>query len=169
MFEKILVAIDGTESSQTIFEQALELAVAKQSALMILYVLEPFDDSYMGAAHAELAYSTFKVHMDQLKAREQIGIDLLRSLEEQGTRRGIATEFTQSVGNPGKLICGLARSWDADLIMVGRRGFSGVSEFFMGSVSNYVLHHAHCDVLILHRLAPVQPHREVVAAAACAT
>jgi nucleotide-binding universal stress UspA family protein len=69
MFEKILVAIDGTESSRTIFEQALELAVANQSALMILRMLEPFDDSYMGAAHAELAYSTFNVHMDQLKAR----------------------------------------------------------------------------------------------------
>jgi nucleotide-binding universal stress UspA family protein len=167
MFEKILVAIDGTESSQTIFEQALELAVANQSALMLLRVLEPFDDSYIGAAHAGLAYSTFKVYMDQLKAREQIGVELLRSLEEQGTARGISTEFTQSVGDPGKLICGLAQSWEADLIMVGRRGLGGVSEFFMGSVSNYVLHHADCDVLILHRLAPVPPHREALAAAMC--
>jgi nucleotide-binding universal stress UspA family protein len=168
MFEKILVAIDGTESSQIIFEQALELAVAHQSALMLLRVLEPFDDSYMGAAHAGLAYSAFKVHMEQLKAREQIGIDLLRSLEEQGTARGISTEFTQSVGDPGKLICGLAQSWNADLIMVGRRGLSGMSEFFLGSVSNYVLHHAYCDVLILHRLVPVQPPQVANAAAVCA-
>jgi nucleotide-binding universal stress UspA family protein len=168
MFEKILVTIDGTESSQTIFEQALELAVANQSRLMLLRVLEPFDDSYMGAAHAGLAYSTFKVHMDQLKAREQIGVELLRSLEAQSTTRGIVTEFTQSIGDPGKLICGLAQRWEADLIMVGRRGLGGVSEFFMGSVSNYVLHHADCDVLILHRLAPVPPHREALTAAVCA-
>jgi nucleotide-binding universal stress UspA family protein len=168
MFEKILVAIDGTESSQIIFEQALELAVANQSALMLLRVLEPFDDSYIGTAHAGLAYSTFKVHMEQLKAREQIGVDLLRLLEEQGTARGISTEFTQSVGDPGKLICGLAETWNADLIMVGRRGLSGMSEFFLGSVSNYVLHHAYCDVLILHRLAPVQPPQAANAAAVCA-
>ncbi len=37
----------------------------------------------------------------------------------------------------------------ADLIVVGRRGRSGLSELILGSASNYVLHHAPCSVLTL--------------------
>jgi len=48
------------------------------------------------------------------------------------------------------MICELAIDWNADLIMMGRRGRSGIAEFFLGSVSNYVLHHAPCSVQIVH-------------------
>ncbi|CCQ49032.1 hypothetical protein CWATWH8502_2292 [Crocosphaera watsonii WH 8502] len=36
-----------------------------------------------------------------------------------------------------------------DVIVMGHRGISGLQEFFLGSVSNYVLHHAPCSVLIV--------------------
>jgi nucleotide-binding universal stress UspA family protein len=46
MFNKILVALDDSEASQLIFEQAVELAKANQAELMLLHVMTPFDDSY---------------------------------------------------------------------------------------------------------------------------
>lgn len=41
----------------------------------------------------------------------------------------------------------MARSWNANIIVIGRRGHRGFTEFFLGSVSNYVMHHASCSVL----------------------
>jgi nucleotide-binding universal stress UspA family protein len=43
----------------------------------------------------------------------------------------------------------MARSWPADLIVIGRRGRTGLKEALMGSVSNYVVHHAPCTVMVV--------------------
>ena len=46
-------------------------------------------------------------------------------------------------------ICKLAQEWNADLIVMGRRGHSILSELVLGSVSSYVIHRAHCSVHIV--------------------
>lgn len=74
-------------------------------------------------------------------------MELLRSRTRKAMAAGVSTEFTQLAGSPGKTICDLASDWGADLIVMGRRGRSGLSELILGSVSNYVLHHARCSVL----------------------
>jgi nucleotide-binding universal stress UspA family protein len=51
------------------------------------------------------------------------------------------------MGDPGQTICKVAETWGADLILMGRNRKSGISEMFLGSTSNYVLHHAPCSVL----------------------
>ena len=48
-------------------------------------------------------------------------------------------------------ICQRAKVWQADLIIVGSHGRTGLSELFLGSVSNYVMHHAPCSVMVIHR------------------
>ena len=63
---------------------------------------------------------------------------------------GISTESKCEVGHPGALIRDLAKDWNADLIVMGRRGLSSLQEVFLGSVSNYILHHAPCSVLVVH-------------------
>ena len=62
-------------------------------------------------------------------------------------RNHLNTEFRQLPGSPGRTICHLAWSWQADLIIVGNQGRSRIGELLLGSVSNYVLHHAPCSVL----------------------
>jgi nucleotide-binding universal stress UspA family protein len=147
MFHRILVALDHSESSRNIFERALILAKTDRSELMLMHVLAPVDDRYPGDTFIGLPESALKVYANRWQEREQAGIEQLQSLEVEATAAGIPTEFTQNVGDPGKLICEVAKTWDADLIVIGRRGLSGLSELFLGSVSNYVLHHAPCDVL----------------------
>lgn len=46
-------------------------------------------------------------------------------------------------------ICKLAKSWEADLIVVGHQGMSPLQELARGSVSNYVMHYAPCSVLTI--------------------
>jgi nucleotide-binding universal stress UspA family protein len=97
-----------------------------------------------------------QIYWDRLREQEQAGLERLRSLEAEAIAAGVSTEFTQNLGDPGRLICELAKSWNADLIIIGRRGLSGLGEFWLGSVSNYVLHHAPCHVLTIQGIAQTQ-------------
>ena len=77
----------------------------------------------------------------------------MHSLTEEATKAGVKTEFKQTLGYPGRNICELAQTWPAELIIVGSRGLTGIKEMFLGSISNYVTHHAPCSVLIVREEA----------------
>ena len=149
MFNRILVAIDHSKSSAAVFEKALNLAENNGSELMIQSVLAPFDDVYPMDPYVGLPTVDVYAYRDNWHKRESAGLEKLKVLEQEASAAGVPIEFTQSVGDPGKLICSLSETWSADLVIVGRRGLSSVSEFFMGSVSHYVLHHVSCDILVI--------------------
>lgn len=155
MFQKILVAIDDSVQSQQVLDQAITLAKLSNASLMLSHTISHFSEGYPmsvvsaqskvlpGFDRADAIQSFFR----EWEAFEQKELDRLKALTEQVTAQGIPTEFTQSVGDPGRAICDLAISWNADLIVMGHRGLKGVKELLMGSISNYVQHHAPCSVL----------------------
>jgi nucleotide-binding universal stress UspA family protein len=175
MFNKILVAIDQSDMGKHVFDEALSLAKATDAELMLLHVLSPFDEQYPTAVglQADGIYPTFRAedidyslgHWDTLK---QEGIEFLTLLNNQAIAQNVTVDFTQELGDPSRLICEFARVWKADLIVIGRRGRSGFSEFILGSVSNYVLHHAPCSVLTVQGVihSPVIEVPEAQAASA---
>ena len=157
MFNRILVAVDRSEMSIKVFEQALSLAKITSANLMLMHVLSqeeegspealvfPNIDYYPG--WNEQSFQLYQEHWEKFKNE---GLQMLQSWSAQANTSGVNTEFTQNTGSPGRMICELATDWNADLIIMGRRGRSGLAEFFLGSVSNYVLHHAPCSVQIVH-------------------
>ena len=78
---------------------------------------------------------------------ESLGLKMLKSLSEQAKAAGVSAEFSQNFGNVGRVICHMAENWEADLIVIRRPDKSKMDELFLGSISNYVLHHAICPVL----------------------
>ena len=54
----------------------------------------------------------------------------------------------QESSKPGEAIVQVATEWEAVLIVMGSRGLGALARTFMGSVSSYVVHHAHCPVLV---------------------
>lgn len=149
MFSKILVAIDDSAFSRSVFEQALAFAQLHQSRLMVLHVLVAADNLYPGDPYSGITQIAMEAYWERWQNRQQEGINRLEALVAEAIAVGVEMEFSQSVGDPSKMICELAETWGSDLIVVGRRGVSGVREFFGGSVSNNVLHHAPCHVLTL--------------------
>jgi nucleotide-binding universal stress UspA family protein len=163
MFHRILVAIDHSEINQSVFEAALALAKTTGARLMLLHVLSlderpilnpPF---YISGYASALTDEIIKQYQEEWAASEQRGLEKLRALTNEATTAGVSTEFTQNVGAPGQTICSIAQSWKADLVVIGRRGYSGLREMVLGSVSNYVLHHAPCSVLTVQAPAQKQP------------
>lgn len=154
MFHKVLVAVNNSEIGQQVFDQALALAKATNAELMLLYVLSPFDERYPNppgiatdGIYAPFTPDDVNYYLGQWESLKREGVEFLTLLTNKAIAQGVNTEYTQEFGDPSRIICDLARSWQADLIILGRRGLTGISEFFLGSVSNYVLHHAPCSVL----------------------
>lgn len=154
MLHKILVAINNSEIGEQVFDRALFLAKATDAELMLVYVLSPFDEDYpippstgTDGFYPALTSDDVNYYLEEWESLKQQEREFLTLLTNKAIAQGVNTENTQEFGDPGRMICEVARTWQADLIIIGRRGLSGLKEFFLGSVSNYVLHHAHCSVL----------------------
>ncbi len=159
MFAKVLVAIDSSPMSKTVFDKALDLAKTTGASMMLLHVLSYEDGmpnlptSFGREYYTGLSSKALEIYQQQYKEFENQGLKLLQTLASQATSAGIDTEFSQNHGSPGQTVCDLALNWQADLIVMGRRGRTGINELILGSVSNYVLHHASCSVLVVQHLA----------------
>jgi len=169
MFKRILVALDRSEMSTKVFEQALSLAKITSGNLMLLHVLSHEEDGSPEALiFPNIDYypgwneESFKLYQEHWEKFKNEGLQMLQSFSSQAHTVGVNAEFTQNSGNPGRMICELAKTWNADLIIMGRRGRSGLAEFFLGSQSNYVLHHATCSVQIVHLPIIAKIEEEVV-------
>ena len=157
MYRKILVAIDNSAISNTVFERALDLAKAMPSNLLLVHSLSGEDesspiplghrlDSIYWAPGTEINLETWKAEWLHYEAHS---LEQLQQLAGEANAAGVQTEFRQLLGRPGKVICTVAQQWDADLIVMGSHGRSGLTEMMLGSVSNYVMHRAPCTVLVL--------------------
>ena len=62
----------------------------------------------------------------------------------------ISVETVVEEGIAGPKICELAKSWRADLVVIGRTRRSKLSECVLGSVSNHVIHHTPCSILLVY-------------------
>ena len=161
MIDKILIAVDRSPNNKIAFDTAVSLAKTTGAELMLLHILSKKEPDYPIAPTytyypiiEECNYETYK---KEYAKYQQHGIEFLKDLTREATAVEVSTEFTQLAGNPGRIICELANNWSADLIVVGSRGLKGLKEMFLGSVSNYVTHHAPCSVLIVRHPVNSEP------------
>jgi len=159
MLKKLLIAIDHGERDRSVFEEGLAIAKANQGSLLLLHVLPIEAQNRMlptvvlGYGTPILVEATMEHFQKDWQHLEQQGLDMLHELAAVAKAAQVPCDFVQLVGNPSTLICDIARDWGIDLIVMGRRGYSGLGEFMAGSVSNYVLHHAPCSVLVVQKTA----------------
>lgn len=156
MFDRILVAVDHTEISELIVKRAIALAQATGGQLLLLHVLSPDEAGSPGMpTYPNLSYSpaldeaVLEAYRKRWDAFQQKHLSLLQSYVHQAQAHEVKAEHVQRPGVPGKVICDMAASWNADLVLMGSHGRSGLSELLLGSVSNYVTHHSPCSVMLV--------------------
>jgi nucleotide-binding universal stress UspA family protein len=176
IFSRILVAIDDSEISRRALDKAVTLALATDADLNLLHVLPlsetgtpnftPLLREDFGYPDAELYVEAMDRYTQRCQELHEEHLRTLRSLAYKAETAGVRVEMTQTLGDPSTAICSTARSWRADLIIMGRRGRKGLSELFLGSTSNYVLHHAPCAVLVVqeqeHSACEMDPAEQAV-------
>lgn len=155
-FKKILVAIDRSSQAPFVFQQALQQALAQGGQLMLVHIVPLSVDlptgSFMGMgtiADVDTYAALRHARSERIKIEVQQGQEWLQSYTQQAAAKGIFTETDCRLEEPALWICKLAQNWEADLIVLGRRGHQGIKEIVLGSVSNYVVHHASCSVLVV--------------------
>jgi nucleotide-binding universal stress UspA family protein len=161
---KILVAIDNSEQASKVFQEALDIANKSGSHLMLFHCIvnTHFDKDpiFIGTIGDVDMYSNFRKKQQKLLLDEIEKVQgWLQSYCQQANLRKVSAEFKYEFGRASKEICNAAKSWGADLIVLGRRGHKGLTEMLLGSVSNYVIHYAPCSVLIVQEHLPVAENK----------
>ena len=153
MFKKILVAIGDSSESQVVLSSGLTLAEKFGAQVLLLHIINPSRPTgfspLVGGMFPIVNDAALEQYVKESKEYEQRGIEQLQAYAEQAKERGFQVEFSQNFGNSGRMICEVAKSWSADTIVMGRNQKSMLSEVFLGSTSNYVLHHAACSVMVI--------------------
>lgn len=160
MYRKILTAMDMSPMGDIVFNEALSVAGKYGATLLLLHVLSPEEDyspmpipPNLGEIYPARGNDlTLDYWRQQWQEFEEKGIEFLQEKAKLAGEKGVQGEYRQIYGQAGRTIAKVAKEEGIDLIVVGRRGRSGLGELFLGSVSNYVLHHAPCSVLIVQHI-----------------
>jgi len=146
MFSRIVVAVDDSADSDRVVDVVRRMASGTDLTVILVhaYHVPPeltgrsdqlsADGSYLARVRAKLVPAAEKLLE---RHRESIGEAAIR-VEE------IVIE-----GKPGPAIVGAAASHKAQAIVIGRRGRDRVKSLLLGSVSDYVVHHAECPVIVV--------------------
>jgi len=132
----ILLATDLTAASREATERAIDLATRLDARLLIVNVLEKGRLSG-GGSHDRV---------DQ--ARREREAHLVKVVRD-ARAAGVTAEFLVWEGDPGGSIAAAAEAEAADLVVVGTRGRSSAERMLLGSVSDHVVRHAGCPVLVV--------------------
>jgi nucleotide-binding universal stress UspA family protein len=150
---KILLATDGSEEAVLAAQSAADLAARTGSELHVAHV---------GTALSHVQYS-LGVEVGPLPAGPQELLDkeakelLEAQLERMGEAGASVTEAHLMSGRADEEIIFLAEGVGADLVVVGSRGLGGIRRARLGSVSDSVVRHTHCPVLVVRREGLQEP------------
>ncbi len=145
MYERVLVATDGSERAADAVTRAAELA--RSIGLDELHVVSschPYTLSELDRVRSGLPEEFRDLVDGEIEAEHH-----LSGAEVIVERHGLRPVSHVGSGNPADAILDTAGEIDADLIVVGARGLGAVARFLRGSVSTRVAHHSSCDVLIV--------------------
>jgi nucleotide-binding universal stress UspA family protein len=138
-YKLILVAVDGSQSSLRAAGHAAMLARLTGARLKVIYVVDTHLTFQLGA-YQQMAMETLEQDGAQAVA-EAIGV-----AKEAGA--GDVDGEVMS-GSPRTVITDWAKENEASLIVVGSHGYSRLAYILIGSVADYVVHYAHCPVMVV--------------------
>ncbi len=142
---KVLLAIDGSPSSECVWNELKNLKLDKDSEVIVLTAVErigPIMAEPFGGAmieyEAEIEKKSLETAQEILKeAKEKIERDF-----------GCYVKTEVMLGSPKYAITEKAEEWQIDLVILGSHGYRLWERVLLGSVSTFVAQHAKCSVLI---------------------
>lgn len=147
MYKRIAVAIDGSKTSDAALGEAVKLARETGAALLLLHVCEEMPVMWEPDGMSVIPMEDIR------NAILGAGKVLLEKHREQLAGQGVAVETSLVEtydGRVGSVISGEARKWNADLLVVGTHGRTGIDHLLMGSVAEGVSRTASMPVLLVH-------------------
>lgn len=138
MYDRILLATDGSDTAKLAAERATEMADRRDATLHVFYVAERTRDDPVEKGFEE-------------KLTEEIsaGREIVGAIDSRASERGLDTEVTVEVGVPHVRIERYVDEHDVGLTVVGSTGASEITEKLLGTVAKYVVNEAPSDVFVV--------------------
>jgi len=137
----VMLATDLGPASAAATDHAIEIASRLGARLLVTSVVDPDRPKRDGTGP----------RMDQVRAGREAGV---QAIVQRARGSGTTATFLVWEGDPGEAIVNAAEAEGVDLIVVGSHGRGQVERFLLGSVSDYVVRHAGCPVLVVRTVAP---------------
>jgi nucleotide-binding universal stress UspA family protein len=131
---RVLLATDLRPASAAATAAAIGLAADLGASLVVMNVVEPVRDGPSA------------LRVDQRRERNESAV---QSIASEARIAGVDTTFLVWHGEPGPSIVAAAEAEAADIIVIGATTRPRVSRLLLGSVSEHILHAAHCPVLVV--------------------
>ncbi len=149
---KILLAIDGTKHSESAIEalRSFSFSVGDQiKAISIVDMALPMAvDIYAGY----LPSSTPEIEKNVRENAENVLNETFEKILAMTSHKKVSVSKELLIGSPESRIVETAEEMNADLIIVGSHGYNRWERLLLGSVSDSVVHHAPCSVLVVRSL-----------------
>lgn len=142
-YKKILVAVDGSESSDKAFEEAMDTAKRNDSILEIVFVINLMDLETFSFTYSRALPNYLE---DERKLVETELTKKLDLAKENGIED---VKIFADIAEPKNRIVELAEEEKVDLVIMGATGKGAIKRALVGSTTSYVVNHAPCNVLVV--------------------
>jgi len=154
LFHKILVPLDGSEHSLKALERATEIAKKFSGKITLIHVYSVSIQPIMLPEPTTLGSPSIPIltgaEVSRIaEASRGFGNRILRDGEEKVKAEKVQVEKKLVEGHAVEEIVRAATEGNFDLIVIGARGISHIREILLGSVTDGVIHHVHCPVLVV--------------------
>ncbi|PRF81974.1 universal stress protein UspA [Burkholderia multivorans] len=144
MYKRILVAVDGSDTSRHAFEAALALAKAHGAELQALYVVEN------AAIYHNVPGYDPSVLRDQLLAQgAELAAEFSAQMQAAGVKGETLANEASSFNDVSSLILDGAKAFGAELLVLGTHGRRGFRRLVLGSIAEQCVRHASLPVLLI--------------------
>lgn len=139
-YKKIMVAVDGSDEAELAFKKAVSVTKRNDGELLLAHVIDT------RAFQTVSSFDGMLVEQATNMAKETLE-DYKKYALENGVKN---VSYEMEYGSPKPLIAReMPQKHNIELIMLGATGLNAVERLFIGSVSDYVIRNANCDVLIV--------------------
>jgi len=146
MYEKILVATDGSNLSKKAISAAISLAALTGASLVAIKVVPRYPQSYFEGGLALQAAEVGRIEKQWAEEGQAVVDEVKRTAELQGVKTRALTIKSDIVSDA---IIAAAKKHKCDLIVMASHGRKGVKRLLLGSETQQVLTHSHIPVLVL--------------------
>jgi len=143
----VLLPIDGSDNSQRAFDFYNE-QIKKPGDTLILVHVQPATHLPSFSIHEPLTLPT-EEWGKMIKEQIEKSRKCMEHYEISCEQLKIPKKTVLAHGKPGEIICDTAKEKNANIVVMGSRGLNGMRRTFLGSVSDYVIHHCHLPVLVV--------------------
>ena len=139
-YSKILVPVDGSNEARLAFEKAIEVAKRNRAQVLIAHIIDTrilqTPTGFEGNFNEEIQKQTENLFQEYRQYAQEHDFNDI--------------DFVLEYGSPKVYISkNIPKDYQIDLIMMGATGLNAVERLFIGSVSEYVIRNASCDVLVV--------------------